>query len=1002
MRYNKNKKVMSIKKLFKKKSIKVSATLVLLIILVVSIFDFLGSSPQVYSATPSPDIPTSSKWNVFKFFGNASFSLGGITICQFSSGKVNTSNCSPSPTSNLFNPVGPGPNNTYIYEAPQFNVDTSLAQSNLYITVPNTQPTGNIVNGQFRVGGSSKTYNISISNYSSALSKAQQNCAVLQNDKPPIPCANPNGILGQKVTNTNPVRVIVTADVTDSGAVGQTIGPIEFDLLDSNKNQIQSVQSGTSKVTISKYGLDDANFSASFTNVSPGLYYINSPNVNTPAQMISVPSTTSVTLSGTYVNNGGGGGSSVSSQPTCESSNFPLAWLTCAVINEIGSMESALENVIGQLLTTQPLVYNSSGCSNNSSQSTQSCIFKVWNNFRIIANVLLVVAIIVVVFAESIGGGLIDAYSIRKILPRILISAILINLSIYVVGALMDITNILGKGIFDLIKAPFGSAGHWSINPNGTASTMFSLGFLALISVGALSIWSTIKKRGGSGAKSLLDAAVGIAFLVGLPVILSIIGIVITIIFRIGIIYFLVMISPIAFALYVLPNTENYFKKWWKVLIEALMVYPIVMIVFAMADVTGIVVSGLSSGLPGYLSWISSLLGIAATVSPLFLIPYSFKLAGNTIGSVHDLVTKHRSNLHNAIKGDIKNPSSLRNRMSRKLGNATNELGISRTQLGATFNPKYLRKGGMAMRRGEIEARRSGGRSIFGTQEFENSQVFQHYKNDEKFLTALYDRDWANQNMEAETDPMAKAAWQQAISAASTLPYTASSRLTAGNALAATGFNFKYGKDGYNQLALSTIKALGGSKDDLEMDNVSGTYKLKNVEKYGSQYSQAMNNAQYALRTQGQRFDLGGINNGKGYDYDAGVSKASGYVAGNAKKEVFQAGAESKLGIVQGLVEKDKDGNPKIVSYNDQLVTALSSGKVKKEDVQKYMEFLGDAFASPTQGNKDEIKKQMDTIEYAADISGLGLDSAEIERIKAVAERRVVDPNNTFHSGNNK
>lgn len=973
---------MSIKKLFKKKPIKISAVSVLLFILIVGVFSFMGSSPKVYSATPSPDIPTSSKWNVFKFFGNASY--GGITICQFSSDKVNTSNCTESSTSNVFEAVGgPGPNNTYIYEAQQLNVDTSLAQSNLYITVPDTQPTGSTVTGEFRVGGSSKTYNISISNYSSALSEAQQICAALQNLKPPNPCANPSGILGQKDTNTNPVTVIVTSTVTDNGAVGQTIGPIEFDLLDSNKNQIQSVQSGTSKVAISKYGQDQANFSASFTNVSPGLYYINSPNVNTPAQMIFVPSSTSVELDGTYVNNGGGGGSSVSSQPTCESSDFPLAWLTCAVINEIGNMETTLENVIGQLLTTQPLVYNSQDCSNSNgnNQSTQSCIFKVWNNFRIIANVLLVVAIIVVIFAESIGGGLIDAYSIRKILPRILISAILINLSIYVVGALMDIANILGKGIFDLIKTPFGSAGHWSINPNGTASTMFSLGFLVLIAVGTKSIWSIIKKKGGTGAKTLLDAAVGIAFLVGLPLILAIIGIVITIIFRIGIIYFLVMISPIAFALYVLPNTENYFKKWWKVLIEALMVYPIVMIVFAMADVTGIIVSGLSSGLHGSVSWISSLLGIAATVAPLFLIPYSFKLAGNTIGSVHDLVTKHRSNLHNAIKGDIKNPNSLRNRMSRKLSDATNELGISRTQLGATFNPKYLRKGGMAMRRGEIEARRSGGRSIFGAQEFENSQVFQHYKNDDKFLTALYDRDWANQNMEAETDPMAKAAWQQAISAASTLPYTASSRLTAGNALAATGFNFKYGKDGYNQLALSTIKALGGSKDDLEMDNVSGTYKLKNVEKYGSQYSQAMNNAQYALRTQGQRFDLGGINNGKGYDYDLGVSKASGYVAGNAKKEVFQAGAESKLGYDQS---KDED-------YEVQLQEALVSGKINPKAVHNYMEFLADAYSSPTQGNKEEIKKQMNAIENVGKIPGNGIDPNEIARLKAMAERRV-DP----------
>ena len=785
---------MNIKKLLKTKSVLFAVSAIFLIVILTSVFTIFNSNSKVYSATPSPDIPTSNTWNVFKFFGD----LGYIEICQYSSNKINTSNCSVTKNSNVFTPVGPGPSNTYLYEASQSNVSTSIASSTLYIYVPNSNPTGNNVNGEFRVGGSSKTYSISISNYQTSLSVAQTACSTLQSLKPPTPCPSPSGILAQKLSS-NPVNVQVNSYVIDNGAAGQTIGPIEFDLLDSNKNVVQSVESGTSQVKVGQYGTDQATFNATFSNVNPGMYYVSSPSINTPAQMVSVPSSTSVELDGTYVN-GGGSGSAVSSAPTCESSDFPLAWLTCAVINEIGDMENSLENVVGQLLSTQSLVYSSKQCNSSGGQSTQACIFKVWNNFRNIANVLLVIGIIIIVFAESIGGGLIDAYSIRKILPRIIISAILINLSIYVVGALMDITNILGKGIFDLIKAPFASAGAWKINPNGPASSMFGLGFLALIAgVGSASIWAIAKKKG----KPILDA---------------VIGIVITIIFRIGIIYFLAMISPIAFALYVLPNTENYFKKWWKVLIEALMVYPIVMIIFAMAEVTGIIVSGLSSGLPGSIRWMSSILGMAATVAPLFLIPYAFKLAGNTIGGVHDLVTKHRSNLHNAIKGDPKNPNSLRNRMGRRFGDATNELGLSKTQLGTWFNPKYLKKGGRAQRRGEREARRSGARSVFGAQEFENSQVFQHYKNDDKFLTALYDRDWANEQMETASDPMTKAAWQQAISAASTLPYTASSRLTAGNALAATGFNFKYGKDGYNQLALSTIKALGGSKDDLEMD----------------------------------------------------------------------------------------------------------------------------------------------------------------------------------------
>ena len=57
--------------------------------------------------------------------------------------------------------------------------------------------------------------------------------------------------------------------------------------------------------------------------------------------------------------------------------------------------------------------------------SIDSITYSVWSNFRIYGNIILVIAMLVIVLAETIGGGLIDAYTVRKMLPRILVTRIL-------------------------------------------------------------------------------------------------------------------------------------------------------------------------------------------------------------------------------------------------------------------------------------------------------------------------------------------------------------------------------------------------------------------------------------------------------------------------------------------------------------------------------------------------------------------------------------------------
>ena len=55
-------------------------------------------------------------------------------------------------------------------------------------------------------------------------------------------------------------------------------------------------------------------------------------------------------------------------------------------------------------------------------------VFKHWVTFRDIANVFFVIMIAIIIFSQVTGAG-ISSYGIKKMLPKIIIYAILVNIS---------------------------------------------------------------------------------------------------------------------------------------------------------------------------------------------------------------------------------------------------------------------------------------------------------------------------------------------------------------------------------------------------------------------------------------------------------------------------------------------------------------------------------------------------------------------------------------------
>ena len=262
-----------------------------------------------------------------------------------------------------------------------------------------------------------------------------------------------------------------------------------------------------------------------------------------------------------------------SNTPSCESSGFTLNWIFCSLYEGLTTASDwILTHLIMPELRTSPLCVSSTntGCQKN------DVTYKVWSNFRIYGDVILVITLLVVVFGQSIGGGLIDAYTVKKILPRLLAAVVMLNLSIYIVALLLDITNIVGGGIGQLITSPLKEPGAFKITPQGVTG-ISEIGGAGVVGVAL-----------GAGKIAGLFSIKGIALVfdvVLVPVFLLFLAIIATIAIRKAVIIALIFVAPVAFALYALPNTERYFKKWWEVLQQMLIVYPIIVLMFAPDDI---------------------------------------------------------------------------------------------------------------------------------------------------------------------------------------------------------------------------------------------------------------------------------------------------------------------------------------------------------------------------------------------------------------------------------
>ena len=214
-----------------------------------------------------------------------------------------------------------------------------------------------------------------------------------------------------------------------------------------------------------------------------------------------------------------------------------LGWIICPAMSFMGDVfDDIFKGLADNFLNTDIELFN-----------TGSGTFVGWGVFRSIANIAFVIAFLVIIFSQLTGVG-VSNYGVKKMLPRLVIAAILVNISFFVCQLAVDVSNVLGyslKSAFEAISA--------TISSGGTASdaTANGLGISAL----TLSI---------IGASVVSYFALGLLIPVLLSGLVAVIMVILLLILRKALIVLLIVISPLAFVAYLLPNTENLFTKWRK------------------------------------------------------------------------------------------------------------------------------------------------------------------------------------------------------------------------------------------------------------------------------------------------------------------------------------------------------------------------------------------------------------------------------------------------------
>ncbi|EDK72853.1 hypothetical protein TM7_0641, partial [candidate division TM7 genomosp. GTL1] len=148
---------------------------------------------------------------------------------------------------------------------------------------------------------------------------------------------------------------------------------------------------------------------------------------------------------------------------------------------------------------------------------------------------------------------------------RVLVMAVLVNISYYLCAFAVDIANLLGAGVKGLVQVGIDAAPKPSLGGEQWDGSYGGFITASILAIAALAVAGPLW-----GILAALFSIVTFSILIGFVVLIA----------RQVFLVLLIIVSPLAFVAALLPNTENWFTRWRKTFTTMLISYPIIMLVF--------------------------------------------------------------------------------------------------------------------------------------------------------------------------------------------------------------------------------------------------------------------------------------------------------------------------------------------------------------------------------------------------------------------------------------
>lgn len=291
---------------------------------------------------------------------------------------------------------------------------------------------------------------------------------------------------------------------------------------------------------------------------------------------------------------------------SCQNSLGAIGWLVCPTTGKIAEAVDWLYDKIENVLVINPV-----------EMKDGSPIYEIWKYMLGITNIVFIIFFLVMVYSQITGMGITN-YGLKKTLPKLIVAAILVNLSFLICSLVVDVSNIVGsslRGVFTSIEEA--TMSEMTITGGMKVSDMY--GALAGGSVMAL----------GAGMIAFETGAIWMLIPTVLGAIVAVVTGLVTIAMRQAVVALLIMISPLAMVAYMLPNTEQWFKKWRQLLTKMLVFYPMFSLLFGASQLAGFAI--IASASDGF----GVLLGVAVQIFPLFFSWSLMKMSGTVLGTIN-------------------------------------------------------------------------------------------------------------------------------------------------------------------------------------------------------------------------------------------------------------------------------------------------------------------------------------------------------------------------------